>query len=146
MAEATQYSGQNNVLTFLGINITAGLADGDDAISIEISEDTMKKTVGMRGDGIFSRSADHSGEIKLKYIQNSSSGKFLSAKLNAIKSGAIVVGPLILSEVGGDAKVVANKTTIKKQAPFKRGNGQNYVEFELVSLDITIIHGMGEQL
>lgn len=146
MSEASQYSADNLVLTFLGVNISPGLADGDDVISVEPSTDTMQKTVGIRGDGMFSRSVDRSATIKLKYLQNSSTGKFLSAKLNAIHAGAVIVGPLICTEIGGDAKFVANKTTIKKQANLKRGAGQNYVEFELISLDCTIAHGEGAQI
>ena len=146
MAEASQYSADSGILTFMGVNISPGLADGDDAISVEQDSDTMTKTVGIRGDGVFSRSVDKSGTVKLKYLQNSTSGKFLSAKLNAIQAGVVVVGPLIFTEIGGDSKFLANKTTIKKQAPLKRGAKQNYVEYELITLDLTINHGVGVEV
>ena len=141
--EVSQYSADGLVVTFLGKNISPGLAEGDDAITVENREPMVDLTTGIKGDGVFSISRDFSGTIKLKYLQNSSSAKFLNEQVNLMKTGVPIAGPLIISEIGSDAKVTANKTMIRGKPKLVRGKKQNTVEFEFLSADCDINHGEG---
>ena len=141
--EVTQYSADGMVLTWGGIDISAGFADGDDVISAENRVDAVDLTVGIKGDGTFSVTRDRSGTVKVKYLQNCSAAKFLSAKLAAMRAGAIIALPLILTEIGGDSGFTGNKAMLKKNANLKRGGKANATEFEFLVADLNITHGEG---
>lgn len=145
MAEASSYSAANVSLTYLGKAIV-GFADGDDAIVAERSVVTMSKIVGMQGDAVFSQSADRSGTIKLKLLQNSSANEFLTAKAAANEAGALVSGPMICTEVGSDSGFTANKCIIEGAPKISRGAGHNVVEWSFLCADLNLKHGAGVSL
>lgn len=143
--EVTSYSAQNVNLNWLGHNFT-GLADGDDVIIIDRSVKTMAKLVGMKGDGVFTQSADRSGMITVKCLQNSSTNTFLSNKAKATEAGVIASGPMIMTEAGSDAKASCMRTVIEGIPAMTRGAGHNVVEWTFLSMEIDISHGFGAEV
>ncbi len=142
MAQVTAYSAQNIVVTFLG-KVIAGFADGEDAILVSRNKPTMTQTIGIQGDGIYSQTSDRSGVVTLKLLQNCEENAFLSAKVAASEAGGITSGLLIITEIGNDAKVTANKCVITGVPDFQRGEGQNSVVWSFLSTDIAITQGAG---
>jgi len=143
--EVSSYSAQNVNLNFLGHNFS-GFADGDDVIQIERSVQSMTKLVGMQGDGVFTQSADSSGMVTIKLLQNSQTNKFLSIKQAATEAGVIASGPLIMTEAGSDARASCMRTVIQGPPNMVRGAGHNVVEWVFLSMDITIGHGFGQEV
>jgi len=143
--EVSSYSAQNVSLTYLGHNFT-GFADGDDAIIVERSVKTMAKLVGMQGDGVFTQSADKSGMVTVKILQNSETNKFLTSKARATEAGVIASGPLIMTEAGSDAKASCMNTVIEGIPSLTRGAGHNVVEWTFLSMNMTIEHGFGNEV
>ena len=140
--EFSSYSSQNVSINWLG-HLFTGLADGDDAITIERTEKTMTKLVGIHGDGVLTQSADKSGMITIRTLQNSETNKFLSLKAAATEAGVIASGPLIMTEAGSDAKAMCQRCVIEGVPSMVRGASTNSVEWTFLSLDITIFHGFG---
>jgi hypothetical protein len=140
--EVSSYSAQNVSINWLGHQFQ-GFADGDDTITIERSEKTMTKLVGMQGDGVFVQSADHSGMITIRLLQNSETNKFLTLKQAATEAGVIASGPFIMVEAGSDARASCMRTALEGVPSMVRGAGANTVEWTFLSMDITIGHGFG---
>jgi hypothetical protein len=143
--EVSSYSAQNININYLGHRFS-GLADGDDTITIERTVRTMDKVVGIQGDGVFTQSADRSGMITVKLLQNSETSKFLTLKQQATEAGVIVSGPLIMTETGSDAKASCMKTVIEGVPTLIRGAGHNQVEWVFLSMDISVSHGFGVEV
>jgi len=143
--EVSSYSAQNVSVNYLGHQFQ-GFADGDDAIQIERSVKTMTKLVGMQGDGVFTQSADKSGMITVRLLQNSETNKFLTLKQAATEAGVIASGPLIMTEAGSDARAACMRTVIEGQPSMVRGAGANTVEWTFLSMDVTIGHGFGTRV
>jgi len=143
--EVSSYSAQNVNVNFLGHNFT-GFADGDDAIKFERSVQSMTKLVGMQGDGVFTQSADKSGQVTIKLLQNSRTNKFLTNKQAATEAGVIASGPMIMTEAGSDARASCMRTVIQGPAPMTRGAGHNVVEWVFITMDMTIGHGFGSEV
>lgn len=141
----SSYSAVNLIVTFAGVALN-GFADGDDVVMVERNNPSMSQVVGIQGDAVYSQTADKSGKITIKLLQNSESNSLLTAKIQASEAGAIVSAPLIVTETGSDAKVTAMKCVIEGQPSFARGANANTVEWTFLSADITIAHGTGETL
>ena len=134
------YSACNVNVTYLG-HVFTGLGEGDDAITVTMSEDVAGLTIGMQGDGVVSMSCDASGEIVIRVLHGSETNAFLSKKVAGYRGGSLVTGELIITEVGSDSKVVAQNTFIAKAPDFSRGASAGEVEWRFVSPYIDINHG-----
>lgn len=141
----SSYSAINLIVTFAGVAFT-GFADGDDVVTVDRNNASMTQRVGIQGDAVYSQTADKSGKITIKLLQNSETNSLLTAKIQASEAGAIVSAPLIVTETGSDAKVTAMKCVIEGQPTFTRGANANTVEWVFLSADISIAHGTGETL
>ena len=79
MPDSNFHSGYalRNVTISVNGSPVMGLADGDDAFSVEPSADVGSGIIGAQGDGIFSQSSDRSAMIRIKLLQNSPTHKLL---------------------------------------------------------------------
>ena len=139
------YSAVNLIVTFAGVTFE-GFADGDDVITVERNNPSMSQTVGMQGDAVYAQTADKSGMVKIKLLQNSATNTLLTAKIQASEAGAIFSAPLIITEANSDAKVTAMKAVLEGQPTFVRGANTNTVEWTFLSADIQIAHGAGTEI
>lgn len=145
MAQVSSYSSQNVTVTFLGV-VISGFAEGDDSIMIERNKPIMTQQIGMQGDGLYNQTADKSGVVTLKLLQNCEENTFLSAKVQAAEIGGIVSGELIVTEIGNDAQSTARKCVIEGMPKFQRGETSVPVEWRFLSTDISITQGTGTQI
>ena len=143
--EVSSYSAQNINVNWLGHNFS-GFSEGDDVIQIERSVKTMAKLVGMQGDGVYVQSADRSGMVTVRCLQNSETNRFLTAKQKATEAGVIASGPMIMTEVGSDAKAACMRCVIEGQPNMARGAGHNAVVWTFLSMEIDISHGFGQEV
>jgi hypothetical protein len=139
------YSACNVNVTFLG-HVFEGLGEGDDAITVTMNEDVAQLTIGMQGDGVASMSCNASGEVTIRLLHGSATNEFLSKKVAGYRGGSLVTGELIITEVGSNSKVVAQKTFIAKAPDFSRGATAGEVEWRFVSPAIDIFHGGSEEV
>lgn len=139
------YSAVNIIVSFAGVTME-GFADGDDVITVERNNPSMTQKVGMQGDTVYSQTADKTGKITVKLLQNSSTNTLLTAKIQASEAGAIFSAPLIITEAESDAKVTAMKAVLEGQPTFSRGMNTNTVEWVFLSSDVQIAHGAGTEI
>jgi hypothetical protein len=141
----TTYSASNVTVTYGG-HVFTGFGSGDDVIQVSRREDSVQLDIGMQGDGVYSQSTDRSGELTISLLAGSATNDFLTAKANANDVGSIFSAPLIITEVGSETKVTADKCVIQKVPDLNRGAKAGEVEWVFVSPTVISKQGRGTEI
>ena len=143
--QVTTYSAAATTLVYMG-HVFGGFADGEDVISVARGKDAVNMTIGMQGDAVFSQTTDKSGTITVKLLAGSATNEFLNKKAQATDAGTLAIGDLIISEVGTEAGVSAEKCIIQKIPDYGRGETAKTVEWVFLSPKVQVKHDAGVEV
>jgi len=125
------YSFKNVVMLVQGQEIT-GWPDGDDVIRTERVEDSASHLVGVDGTMTVNISADRSGRIVFRLMQNSESNALLTGLITAQENGAFVpVFVQILNTEGGEL-ISGTRGYLTRPADMQFGQNLQAVEWTIV--------------
>ena len=127
------YAFQNSTLIIDDIIIT-GRASGDDTVVIEKNEDDWTQFIGNDGDPMNILSANESGTITFKLMQNSPENKSLSElrKKKRVEGGSFDCSFNTNTDDGSGVDAVGSTCVIKTKPVRTFGAGQNFVEYTIL--------------
>jgi hypothetical protein len=115
MSDLKVYNADEVIVSFNGILIGKGAADGD-FVSIEFDEDAFALAVGSQGEAARSRSNNRSATITITLMQTADENTLLNAMhvLDLTSPGGAGIGPLLVQDRNGQSLHFAEKAWIQK--------------------------------
>lgn len=134
------YSAKKVVCLVDGVPIT-GLADGDDAITVERSADAFSLLIGADGEQAALFNPDRSGVATIKLLQTSRSNFALTTKLKIQEAGQLSPFPFGVKDTGGLDLVIAPNSFVVGPPTAIYGAGHNAREWRLILPSVDIYLG-----
>lgn len=128
-----------NASVSIGTIPVSGFNEGDDPISVEISEDAFNLIIGAGGDATRSQSNNDSGLITIRLLQTSESNADLNALHILDKESGTGVVPILIKDNDSSRSVTCGSAWIVKQATVTLGAGANALEWVLASDKIVVV-------
>lgn len=133
------YSFANVVALVNGVQLE-GYPEGDDVVTAERFNDTAFPSVGVDGIMTVSLSADHSGSIILRLMQNSESNALLTGIIAAQENGAFLPSFVQVINTEGGEVISGTQCFLLNPANLQFGQQLQLVEWTFVAERLDIIN------
>jgi len=132
----TAYSFAEVAVLVNGVPLT-GFGEGDDVVQVTRRNDLFALTIGAKGKGVPTKSADRSGEITLGLLQGHEDNAILSAFLNKDDRG-VFTGVNLQITVLKSGERVGGRGVITKPADRNYGVALNRLDWLILIEDLEV--------
>lgn len=136
------YSFLETVLLVNGVEIV-GYDEGDDVIQLNRLGDSASHLIGADGEMTVSLSADRSGEVIFRVLQQSDSNQYLSGLMTAQENGLFVPVFVQFKDTQNNDIGSGTQGYIPKPADMTRGTNVQGQEWRIVVERLDLLHGGG---
>ena len=134
-----EYSFLNTLLLVNAVDIS-GFDEGDDVITCERLSDSASHKIGASGEMSVSLSADRSGSVTFRLMQNSPSNTYLSGLVSSQENGILVPIFVQFRDVRGGDLASGTQGYIPKPASMQRGVNANSSEWSIIVERLDLLH------
>jgi len=134
MADHTSYDPSEVTITFCGLNLSAGMGEGD-FLSIEMASDRYSEKVSVGGEVARAKSNDKRANVKITTMAGGGANALLQTLYEADAVGAF--GAV---DLNGSVVASATKAWIKKLPTATRGKETAQCEWSITAADMTLRH------
>lgn len=140
MADHTTYDPSQVSITFAGLNLNAGMGEGD-FLTIEMASDRYSEKVSVGGEVARAKSNDKRANVKITTMAGGGANALLQSLYESDAVGAFVV-----ADLNGSLVAHATKAWVKKLPTATRGKETSSCEWSITAADMTLAHAAATPL